>query len=134
MFRPNRPIARSEFVAIATRFTQMTLTDRQQFSDVAQDYWAAVQINSAKVQGWINGYPDGTFRPDQNITRAEAAKIVNGLLGRSPDRAYIDGHSADLRQFPDLESSYWAYDDIVEATNAHRYQKGDGREDWTALE
>lgn len=133
-FRPNRPIARSEFVAIATRFTQMTLTDRQQFSDVPQDYWAAVQINSAKVQGWINGYPDGTFRPDQNITRAEAAKIVNGLLGRSPDHSYIDGHRADLKQFPDLEPSYWAYYDIMETTNAHGHRNADGREVWTALQ
>ena len=81
----------------------------------------------------IKGYEDGTFRPNNTITRAEVAAITNRMLGRSADEEYVDAHTAQLRTFGDLRSSYWAYYEIVEATNGHDYETTEGTENWTAL-
>ena len=83
--------------------------------------------------GWINGYPDGTFRPDSSITRSEVTTITNRMLGRSADEDYADRHAEDLRSFSDLRDTHWAYYDICEAANAHDYRKSGGEENWTGL-
>ena len=80
--------------------------------------------------GWITGYTDGTFRPEATITRAEVTAITNRLLDRAADEDYVDDHAGELRQFSDVSASYWAYHDIVEATNAHSYRVYDGEEHW----
>ena len=77
--------------------------------------------------------PDGTFGPNNTITRAEVTTIVNRMLDRSADEDYVDSHTASLRQFTDLADTHWAYYDIMEATNTHDYTKRNGAEDWTGL-
>jgi uncharacterized repeat protein (TIGR02543 family) len=130
-FRPKNRITRAEFVAIATRFTTMSQADCS-FSDVSTSHWAYRYIAFAFGQGWISGYSDGSFRPADNITRAEVAKIVNRMLGRTADTAYIDGHS--VKTFSDVPKTHWAYYDITEAANAHGYTKDAAdAESWTGL-
>ena len=90
-------------------------------------------IADIAAAGWINGYEDGTFCPNNTITRAEVTTIVNRMLGRAADKDYVDSHKDQLRQFPDVAQTNWAYYNIVEATNAHDYEKSGGTEDWTGL-
>ena len=98
-----------------------------------QGHWAQNTINKWVDKGDISGYPDGTFRPNNTITRAEVTTIVNRMLGRAADKDYVDSHKDQLRQFPDVAQTNWAYYNIVEATNAHDYEKSGGTEDWTGL-
>jgi|GEM_PF-2326740 len=130
-FRPEAAITRAEFVTMATRFTALSEADSL-FSDVSPNHWAYKSIAFAAAQGWISGYPDGTFRPDGAIARAEVAKIVNRMLGRAADQAFIGSHS--VRTFPDVAKGHWAYDEIAEAANAHDYTRdAAGAETWTGL-
>ena len=80
--------------------------------------------------GWLSGYSDGTFRPNNPITRAEVAVITNRMLGRSADEAYINSHLLDIQQFTDLGLPHWAFYDIMEAANTHDYRKENGVEYW----
>uniref|UniRef100_UPI0013DD99B1 S-layer homology domain-containing protein n=1 Tax=Agathobaculum sp. Marseille-P7918 TaxID=2479843 RepID=UPI0013DD99B1 len=132
-YEPDRSITRAEFTAIAMRFAELPTGGENSFSDVTQNDWFYDVVVGSIQYGWITGYPDGTFRPNATITRAEVTTITNRMLGRSADEAYVDGHAADLRQFSDLSKTHWAYYDIMEATNAHDYTKADGAETWTAL-
>ena len=86
---------------------------------------------SAVAYGWIDGYSDGTFQPEKNITRAEAAKMVNAMLARQGDQAYVDAHGDSLRLFPDVAKDHWAYYEIAEAANAHDFAVKSGAESWT---
>ena len=103
------------------------------FLDVRAGDWFYDQVVGSIRYGWINGYEDGTFRPNNTITRAEVTTIVNRMLGRAADKDYVDSHKDQLRQFPDVAQTNWAYYNIVEATNAHDYEKSGGTEDWTGL-
>lgn len=132
-FAPDRPITRAEFTVIAMRFTNGTSGGETGFSDVSADDWFYHQVAGAVQYGWISGYSDKTFRPYQTITRAEVTTIVNRMLGRSADERYVDRHSEDLNQFSDVQSGHWAYHQIMEATNAHDYEKNGGTESWTKL-
>lgn len=132
-FRPDASITRSEFTAIAMRFSKGTQASDHPFSDVEADAWYHDTIAGASQYGWIGGYKDGTFRPQNTITRAEVTAITNRMLGRVPDEAFIDDHVRDLRRFGDVTAHHWAYYSIVEATNAHDYTKHDGNEEWTTL-
>ncbi len=134
LFYPDRPITRAEFVSLAMRFAKTpTITDAR-FSDVDEDDWYYEAVYGAVQYGWINGYKDGTFRPDETITRAEVAVIVNRMLGRSADGNYIDSRPALLRPFTDVdEETCWAYYNICEATNAHEFEMTASGEHWTAL-
>jgi len=114
-FDPDAPITRAEFAAIATRLKTVTAASGAQFADVTSDDWFYNAVNSAAAAGWVTGYPDGTFHPNDNITRTEAAVIVNRVLEREFDSS-LDG---TLTQFSDVPPSYWGYDDIMEATNAN---------------
>ena len=131
---PERAITRAEFTAIAMRFADLEAGGENIFSDVHEDEWFYDIVVGSIQYGWINGYPDGTFRPYSTITRAEVTTIVNRMLGRAADTAYADNHGDSLRQFTDLESAHWAYYDIVEATNGHTYSKSSGAENWTGLD
>lgn len=132
-FRPNASITRAEFTAMAMRFARDTLDGGSIFSDVTTGDWFYAPVTSAADYGWINGYPDGTFRPNAPITRAEVAAVVNRMLEREADEAYIAAHGDDLRQFSDLSTTYWAYETIMEATNGHTYVAGASGEVWTNL-
>ena len=132
-FAPERTITRAEFTTMAMRFCQEIPTGENIFSDVDQDDWFYDYVVGSIQYGWINGYPDGTFRPNDTITRAEVTTIANRMLGRAADQTYVDGHQNQLRAFPDVTKGYWAYYDITEATNAHTYTKDSQGEDWTGL-
>lgn len=131
-FRPNNAVTRAEFVAIASRFEQPELTSQQYFPDVPNSHWASVVINSSYLQGWIGGYKDGTFQPDKSITRAEAVSALNRLLKRSADREFVQSQE-QVKAFRDVPANYWGYYDIIEAANAHEYEKKDKDETWSKL-
>lgn len=130
-FAPNDTITRAEFAAICARFDQRELELEQSFSDIA-GHWAAEEICRAAELGWVNGYPDGSFRPDETITRAEAVTMVNHVLQRLP------GQESDLlegmRTWPDNQPDAWYYLAIQEATNSHTYsRRDDDTEQWLEL-
>jgi len=99
------------------------------FSDVASNHWAHSYIYSDYAKGWINGYTDGTFRPNQSITRAEAVTIINNMLDRKVDEAALPNVA---NPFTDVSSSHWAYKNILEAALPHSAEKDEnGNEIWT---
>ena len=130
-FRPNDPITRAEFATIAARFLSDPYSLQDQFYDT-EGHWAEVYINRAAEVGWINGYNDGSFRPNKAITRAEAVTLVNNVLGREPHADYM---LDDMITWPDNPKSAWYYEDIQEATNSHDYRWSSGKryEIWTSL-
>jgi len=132
-FDPDSSITRAEFVTIATRFQALAATvNKQQFIDVTRDEWFYNAVNSAAANAWITGYADGTFRPNDNITRAEAVTITNRVSGRRFDSSF---DKQLLVQFFDVPTGYWGYGDIMEATNSHNYViNSDGSETWTGLQ
>ena len=120
-FKPNKPITRAEFAAIAARFDETQSGKSATFSDVI-GHWAAKEIGIAYANEWIKGYPDGTFKPDQNITRAEAMTMINRVLERKPESP------ADLltnmnKWTDNMDTSKWYYLDVQEATNSHGYTR-----------
>ncbi|MEG2989500.1 MAG: S-layer homology domain-containing protein, partial [Oscillospiraceae bacterium] len=128
-FAPKDYISRAEFTAIAMRFAD-SVKGEKTFTDVPAGYWAESYIAGAAQYGWINGYDDGTFNPLGNIKRCEATKIVNAMLWRFADTAYVDS-AKDLKLFPDVSAKNWAFYDIVEATNPHDFkQDKPGVETW----
>lgn len=131
-FIPDRPITRAEFLVIAMRFTTPAEGEAKTFSDVHENDWFYEAVTDASRYGWIQGNADGSFGPNQLVTRAQAAVIVNRMLGRSADRAFIAQHQ-DLRTFQDVPPTHWAYYDICEAVNGHDYEKAPHGESWTAL-
>ena len=137
-FRPNAPITRAEFAAIATRFFAQTGATYEPgtFSDVVGDEWFAGAIQDAVNLGLIGGYEDGTVRPNNNITRAEACAIVNRTLGRVPDVDHLLPEDV-MKTWPDNPESAWFYADMQEATNGHEYEwiteDGNKVENWTEI-
>lgn len=131
-FRPNAPITRAEFAAIATRFLSDPYSLDAPFYDT-EGHWAEVYINRAYELGWISGYTGGAFKPDKSITRAEVSAIVNRMLKREADPAYLAAHQAELLEFRDLPTTHWAYDHIMEAANGHTYESVASGETWTGL-
>ena len=128
-FRPDAPVTRAEFAAIASRFEKLTEGSKS-FSDVPDTYWAARYINFAATRGWVTGYSDGTFKPENTITRAEVAAVTCRLLERSADQSYIRSHLNELRTFADMTESHWAYWYAMEAANGHDYTKSGSSENW----
>ena len=128
-FRPDAPVTRAEFAAIASRFEKLTEGSKS-FADVPDTYWAARYINFAATRGWVTGYSDGTFKPENTITRAEVAAVTCRLLERSADQNYIRSHFNELRTFSDMTESHWAYWYAMESANGHDYTKSGGSENW----
>ncbi|MDR1100787.1 MAG: S-layer homology domain-containing protein [Clostridiales bacterium] len=119
-FRPEDPITRAEFITIIARFAGISSGTRSKFFDVV-GCWAEQYIVAVTQRGWITGYSDGSFRPDQPITRAEAVKVTNKILGR-----YVDdeGILKDLvSDFEDLSGTHWSYYEIQEAAVSHVYMR-----------
>ena len=129
-FDPEGEITRAEFTAIAMRFVNVDVNGSETFDDVPQSHWAEKYISDAATLGWISGYGHGIFSPDDAITRASVAKIVNNMLGRKADMEYINTHLDSINLFGDVSDSDWFYADVVEATNAHEYEKNGGTESW----
>ena len=129
-FRPNAPITRAEFAAICCRFEQLT-DGAATFTDVPASHWAAKSIAYAAKRGWVTGYADGTFKPGNNITRAEVAAVTCRLLERSADEAYIRAHLKEMpRVFADMNEQHWAYWYAMEAANGHDYTRSGNAETW----
>lgn len=141
-FNPNAPITRAEFAAIAARFDDKANSTTADFSDIVS-HWAKNEISAASNNGWINGYPDGTFRPDNKITRAEAMTLVNRVLKRLPETAE-DLHDDMIKWSDNSDASQWFYLAVQEATNSHYYKAKENKfekwselrdtRDWTELE
>lgn len=132
-FEPDRLITRAEFATIAARFMNVTTQTANVFPDV-EGHWAAQHINNLSRFGWVTGYQDGTFRPDQNITRAEVAALINRMLERrlqSP-KDLLPGM---LTWTDNLDVYAWYYLDIQEATNSNAFvMNEDGiHKTWTRL-
>lgn len=132
-FDPDRSITRAEFTVIAMKFANTSGGGVNIFSDVNEDDWFYSAVVDSTQYGWINGYPDGTFRPEATISRAEVTVIVNHMLGRAADRPYVIAHEEELNTFGDVNRGHWGYFHVAEATNAHEYHTEDGTESWTGL-
>lgn len=132
-FRPNGYITRAEFATIAARFFDVSYNGKDLFPDIS-GHWAKDYINQAANKGFVNGYEDGTFKPDRNITRAEAVTLVNRTLDRHPDKNHF---TKDMLVWPDnMDQTKWYYADMQEATNSHTYQMKENSdktkyENWT---
>ena len=136
-FRPNEAITRAELAAMLAQFSDAKPVKGVKFSDVSAEHWAYEAIAIAAKMGWIEGYPDGTFRPDATITRAEMMTLVNRALERVPsDEDHLLSKRVMLT-FPDCKSGDWFYIAVQEATNSHTYERAatekNGDEQWTAL-
>lgn len=130
-FAPNAPITRAEFAAICSRFDRSNVEIKSDFNDIS-GHWAENEIRCAASLGWIQGYTDGSFKPDQNITRAEAASMINRMLHRLPET--VDDLLDGMIQWQDNQPSDWYYINMQEATNSHDFkQKGEINEYWTKL-
>ena len=136
-FAPYDAITRAEFTTLAVRFFDVygdgdaeIMEQYKDFNDVSDGYWAAAYIKAAAKHGWINGYGDGSFRADDEINRAEVVTIVNRLLGREADEAYIADNLRKLNTFSDMSKRHWAYYAVMEAANAHTAILGDS-ESWS---
>ena len=116
-FKPDGNITRAEFATIAVRFFEATYDGEDLFSDIA-GHWAQDYINEAANAGIVDGYPDGTFRPQQLITRAEAMTMVNRTIDRHPDADHL---LEDMITWPDNPETAWYYEQVQEATNSHEY-------------
>jgi uncharacterized repeat protein (TIGR02543 family) len=133
-FRPDGNITRAEFATITARFLEASYDGGNRFPDI-DGHWAAEYINEAANAGIVDGYEDGTFRPQQNITRAEAVTMVNRTVDRHPDADHL---MDNMVTWPDNPESAWYYAQIQEATNAHAYTMHTDQEDapyeiWTEL-
>ena len=127
-FKPEASITRAEFAAMAARFADLQEGDKT-FSDLDSSHWAYDVVRKAASAGWISGYPDGTFKADNPITRAEVVTITNKMLNRKADQDFVDRNLDKLLSFIDLNKDYWAYYPIVEATNGHDYIRSTNKVD-----
>ena len=130
-FDPDAPITRAEFATICARFDKTQISTSSNFTDIS-GHWAEKYIERAATLGWIAGYSDGTFRPSNYITRAEAMTMINRVLCRVPET------ESDLLPgmitWPDNQPGTWYYLAVQEATNSHDYDRKDAiHEKWTAL-
>ena len=138
-FRPNEPISRAELASMAVRFYDAFEVEYEEgtFLDVDGDEWYADAIAAAEELGILGGYPDGTVRPNNNITRAETCAIVNRVLERRPHDEHL-GDVEDMRTWPDNQPGAWYYADMQEATNGHYYEwidiDGSKFEEWTEVD
>lgn len=131
-FEPSKPITRAEFAAIAARFDNLDEVSENMFPDIT-DHWAKKYINSSAQKGWIRGYGDGTFRPDNIILRCEVMKMINEELDRRVNTA---GLCSGIKQWPDNAADKWYYEIVLEATNTHDYERENrpkSTEKWTGI-
>ncbi len=129
-FRPSAPISRAEFATIAAKFDNLDLGMPSEFTDIV-GHWAEEYITSAENKGWVNGYPDMTFKPDQDITRAESMTLINNVLERAVPKENIH---PDAIFWPDISEDDWYFEIVMEATNSHDYTiEEDGDELWIGL-
>lgn len=132
-FCPDAPITRAEFATIAARFYHAPEVTGDAFPDISGS-WAREYINRAAARRLIDGYPDGTFRPNQNIKRDEAMQIINKVLFRTPDKEHFLPDMIIWPDNPDTPGN-WSYEAVQEATNSHDYERVNNTspETWTKI-
>ena len=134
-FRPNQPITRGEMAKIIANFANLNKGTKS-FTDLS-GHWSKTYVELAAGNGWIAGYPDGSFRPDQKITRAETVTMINRVLERVPAKELRLLSRSIMLTFPDNNPGDWYYIAIQEASNSHEYQRSvyetTGDEMWTKL-
>ena len=130
-FAPEKTISRAEFTAIAVRLAKSNAAADTKFADVSANAWYSDAVRTAISYGWITGYSDNTFRPNNRITRAEVVTVTNRMLARSCDKTSADSES--IKNFSDVTNTHWAFYNIAEAANAHNYTKDNGVENWNGL-
>lgn len=117
---------KQQFIAITVRFNALFNDVKEggytvKYTDVANNYWAYSDIAFAKNIGWLNGYSDGSFRGDNDITRAEVVTVVNRATGRVADKEYVKDNFTKLNRFTDVtDSSMWYFFDVAESCNDHK--------------
>ena len=129
-FRPNKPITRAELAAILAKLRGETPEELAPFYDI-RTHWAREGISLAYAKGWVSGYPDGSFRPNNRVTRAEAAVMLTKFLDRRPDLAAIAAGEG-LRFFPDVKTGSWYYNAVMEAATDHsaHFETPEADEQW----
>ena len=130
-FRPNEAITRAELAAMLAQFADIK-SAANPFNDVSARHWASDEIAVCAKMGWINGYPDGSFRPDATITRAEMMAMINRALDRTP-KSVSDLLSGMKTWSDNTNTGAWYYLDVQEATNSHTYTKSGTHETWKKL-
>lgn len=132
-FRPDDAITRAELVDVLVRFAPNAPDAPASFSDVPSDHWAAAQIGKATALGWLSGYPDGTFRPESSLTRAEACAIINRVTNRSGDATQAK-KLIGLGRFTDVRPNFWAAVTIAEAAVDHQHSLTESGEQWRGID
>ena len=136
-FRPDESITRAEFVTIAVRYYSLfnevkSVSNTTKYNDLSNNYWAIKNISYATSEKWLNGYSDGSFRPDIVVTRAEVVTIINRATGRNADTEFINKNLTVLNRFTDVKNnSHWATYDIFEASNDHTGITSGSNEIWS---
>ena len=136
-FRPDESITRAEFVTIAVRYYSLfnevkSVSNTTKYNDLSNNYWAIENISYATSEKWLNGYSDGSFRPDIVVTRAEVVTIINRATGRNADTEFINKNLTVLNRFTDVKNnSHWAAYDIFEASNDHTGITSGSNEIWS---
>ena len=131
-FQPGKPITRAEFVTILTGIYGANTSKGMPFADVGSA-WCHDAVATAYANGWVGGYADGTFHPNQTITRAEAVTILNRVLGRSCDLTFVQANAQAASHFTDVTPGAWYYTAVTEASVGHTFTELTGIERWTAL-
>ncbi len=124
-FAPDAPVTRAEFAVMATKFANLDYEGGNIFEDVPAGHWAYSYINAAANAGWVKGYPDGSFRPDEPISRAEVVTLVNGMINRSVTLGKLKELSVKC-PYNDLVEKHWSYCDLMEATVPHSAEEWHG--------
>ena len=124
-FSPDEPVTRAEFAVMAARFADLDYTGGNIFDDVPNGHWAYSYINAAANAGWVEGYPDGSFRPDEPISRAEVVRLVNGVINRSITLDKLKELGVEC-PYNDLAEKHWSYCDLMEATIPHSAEEWHG--------
>ncbi|MCD7947392.1 MAG: DUF11 domain-containing protein [Oscillospiraceae bacterium] len=117
-FKPDDPITRAEFAMIAALFAELSRSEQTMFNDVTSDHWAFQLINAAAIAGWVQGYGDGTYRPEETISRSEAVTLINRMRNRIITAEELNELGVQ-NPYTDLVETYWAYGDLLEATIKH---------------
>lgn len=124
-FSPDEPVTRAEFAVVEARFADLDYKDGNIFDDVPNGHWAYSYINAAANAGWIEGYPDGSFRPDEPISRAEVVRLVNSMVNRSVTLDKLKELGVEC-PYNDLVENHWGYCDLMEATVPHSAEEWHG--------
>ena len=118
-FSPDAPVTRAEFAVMAARFANLDYEGGNIFEDVPAGHWAYSYINAAANAGWVEGYPDGSFRPDEPISRAEVVRLVNGMINRNVTLDKLKELGIEC-PYNDLVENHWGYCDLIEASIPQR--------------